>query len=100
MKQEALKLALEALITITDAIYVESEQEADAVYKANDAVKAVKEALAQPAQETVAQAWDEGYQQGIQDERTSESNIGIAGFGAKVQPARQNPYVAYHGIKE
>ena len=48
MTQEALKLALEALITITDAIYVNSQQEADAVYKANDAVKAIKEALAQP----------------------------------------------------
>jgi len=47
---EALKLALEALITITDAIYVNSQQEADAVYKANDAVKAIKEALAQPDQ--------------------------------------------------
>ena len=51
---EALKLALEALITITDAIYVNSQQEADAVYKANDAVKAIKEALAQPEQEPVA----------------------------------------------
>jgi hypothetical protein len=54
MTQEALKLALEALITITDAIYVNSQQEADAVYKANDAVKAIKEALAQPEQEPVA----------------------------------------------
>ena len=46
-----------------------------------------------PAQQTlVAAAWDEGYRQGVQDERTSEANIGIAGFGAKVEPARQNPY--------
>ena len=50
---EALKLALEALITITDAIYVNSQQEADAVYKANDAITAIKEALAQPAQKPV-----------------------------------------------
>ena len=49
MKDEALKLALEALITITDAIYVNSQQEADAVYKANDAITAIKAALAQPA---------------------------------------------------
>jgi hypothetical protein len=42
----------------------------------------------------VAQAWDEGYQAGINDERTSEANIGIAGFGAKVQPGRTNPYAA------
>ena len=48
---EALKLALEALITITDATYVNSQQEADAVYKANDAITAIKEALAQPALE-------------------------------------------------
>jgi hypothetical protein len=51
VEREALKLALEALITITDAIYVNSQQEADAVYKANDAITAIKEALAQPAQE-------------------------------------------------
>ena len=47
----------------------------------------------QPAQQNpVAAAWDEGYRQGVKDERTSEANIGIAGFGAKVEPARQNPY--------
>jgi hypothetical protein len=40
----------------------------------------------------VAQAWDEGYRAGIDDERTSEANIGIAGFDAKVEPARNNPY--------
>ena len=45
--RDVLKLALEALITITDAIYVNSQQEADAVYKANDAITAIKEALAQ-----------------------------------------------------
>lgn len=55
---------------------------------------ALIEALAQPEQGAVASVWDEGYQQGVQDERTSESNIGIAGFGAKVEPARQNPYRA------
>lgn len=40
----------------------------------------------------LVQAWSEGYGAGVQDERISESNIGIAGFGAKVNPARQNPY--------
>lgn len=40
----------------------------------------------------VAEAWQEGYRQGVLDERTSEANIGIAGFGAKVAPARNNPY--------
>jgi hypothetical protein len=39
-----------------------------------------------------AAAWAQGYRQGIDDERASEANIGIAGFGAKVEPARQNPY--------
>ena len=43
-------------------------------------------------QEPVAQAWDEGYQAGVNDERMSEANIGIAGFDAKVEPARNNPY--------
>ena len=42
----------------------------------------------------VPEAWDEGYRQGVEDERISEANIGIAGFGAKVSPARQNPYRA------
>lgn len=41
-----------------------------------------------------AVAWAEGYMTGVQDERISESNIGIAGFGAKVNPARVNPYKA------
>lgn len=40
----------------------------------------------------VARAWQEGYRQGVLDERASEDNIGIAGFGAKVGPARNNPY--------
>lgn len=42
----------------------------------------------------VADAWQEGYQQGVLDERTSEDCIGIAGFNAKVEPARVNPYLA------
>jgi len=41
-----------------------------------------------------AAIWAEGYRIGIADERTSEANIGIAGFDAKVEPARQNPYGA------
>lgn len=45
-----------------------------------------------PYSNIAAVAWAQGYQQGIEDERTSEANIGIAGFGAKVEPARQNPY--------
>jgi hypothetical protein len=45
-----------------------------------------------PKQEPVAKAWDEGYRAGVNDERMSEANIGIAGFNAKVEPARNNPY--------
>lgn len=44
----------------------------------------------------MAKAWAEGYRQGIEDERISEANIGIAGFGAKVNPSRQNPYSDTH----
>lgn len=43
--KDKLQLALEALITINNAIYVNSQQEAAAVYKANDAITALKEAL-------------------------------------------------------
>jgi hypothetical protein len=50
--------------------------------------------LSAPEPEPVALAWAEGYKAGIEDERSSEANIGIAGFGAKVEPARQNPYAA------
>jgi hypothetical protein len=39
-----------------------------------------------------AMAWDEGYALGVDDERTSNDNIGIAGMGMKVTPARENPY--------
>lgn len=37
-------------------------------------------------------AWASAYLTGIDDERTSESNIGIAGLGGKIGPARRNPY--------
>lgn len=39
-----------------------------------------------------AQAWDDGYAAGVEDERISESNIGICGLGGKIQPHRNNPY--------
>ena len=50
-KDAALKLALEALETIVDAIYINSAQEAAAVVKADGAITAIKAALAQPAQQ-------------------------------------------------
>lgn len=48
----------------------------------------------QPTQQfgEAAKAWAEGYRAGVSDERTSEANIGIAGFGMRVEPARENPY--------
>jgi hypothetical protein len=52
------------------------------------------DALEQAAQNnpSLASAWAQGYRAGINDERESETNIGAAGFGAKVEPARANPY--------
>lgn len=37
-------------------------------------------------------AWERGYKSGVEDERMSEANIGIAGLGGKINPARENPY--------
>lgn len=37
-------------------------------------------------------AWGHGYKSGVEDERTSEANIGIAGLGGKINTARENPY--------
>ena len=54
------------------------------------------QSVAAQANKPLSDAWQEGYKAGVEDERISESNIGIAGYGAKVNPARQNPY----GIKE
>jgi hypothetical protein len=88
-KDEALLAAREFI----DSVKVHPTQIA-----ARDAIHAaIEQALATPVQsaergEPVAQAWDEGYRAGIDDERTSEANIGIAGFDAKVEPARNNPY--------
>lgn len=55
---------------------------------------------AQATPDALAGAWDEGYRLGVADERTSEANIGVAGFGAKVNPARQNPYPAQQATPE
>jgi hypothetical protein len=90
-KDTALDLALEALEDLQRqySIYPNSFWDWS---KGRGAITAIKQALAAPVQEPVVQAWDEGYRAGIDDERTSEANIGIAGFDAKVEPARNNPY--------
>lgn len=60
-----------------------------------DEIRKLRQQLAARAPDvSPAFAWHQGYRAGINDERTSEANIGIAGFGAKVEPARQNPYAA------
>jgi hypothetical protein len=58
--------------------------------KAINIIRIALEAALKPGD--MAKAWSEGYRRGIDDERTSASNIGIAGFNAKVEPARHNPY--------
>jgi len=40
----------------------------------------------------LAEVWDDGYDLGVSDECSSVDNIGIAGMGMKVAPARENPY--------
>jgi len=118
-KDEALRLALEALEICEQDGYIPVRLTRDAI----TAIKAALEAKDEPVStgetlfrqfmseaekagvthlippqqeakdEPVALAWAEGYRMGIADERTSEANIGIAGFNAKVEPARENPYI-------
>jgi hypothetical protein len=82
-KERSIAAAEEALAQPTSGDYALGYAEGF-----NDACK-TKPA---PVQEPVAQAWAEGYRAGIDDERTSEANIGIAGMDMKVEPARNNPY--------
>ena len=88
MTIKAMKQALEALENTTPTGF---NMERDKQFYA--AITALRHAIAEAEkQEPVAQAWDEGYRAGINDDRMSEANIGIAGFNAKVDPARNNPY--------
>jgi flagellar biosynthesis/type III secretory pathway protein FliH len=83
---EVLKQALEALE------YLATQIKPD--YEHSKAITSLRQAIEQAEkQEPVAKAWDEGYRAGVNDERMSEANIGIAGFNAKVEPARNNPYL-------
>lgn len=75
----------------TDAAKIKAYQDARSAWNTRTAIQQA-EAQQPTAGEPVAKAWEEGYRQGMEDERTSNANIGIAGFGAKVDPARQNPY--------
>ena len=60
------------------------------ISEVRSAIAKAESAVSEPA--TLAKAWADGYRLGVADERTSEANIGIAGFDAKVKPARNNPY--------
>lgn len=83
---EALKLALAALHGFIP--YLPIDRDKKQCDKYDNAITAIKQALAAPEQD----AWDEGYRAGVNDERTSQDNIGIAGYGMKIEPARKNPY--------
>ena len=94
-QESAMRQALEAcqtLVTLPGSVnWIKTLRLA--VEQSREAITALTAALEQPAQEEpVEAAWQQGYDQGVADERTSEANIGIAGFGAKVNPARVNPY--------
>ena len=90
---------IDNIMLIADEYACESESYGPRSVLAEQARQALRQALRTAIeqaekQESVAQAWDEGYRTGINDERMSEANIGIAGFGANVEPARINPYRA------
>jgi hypothetical protein len=58
---EVLKQALDALENITNAIYVNSEQEANSVEKAFEAIKSLRQAIAElESQEPVYALWQHG----------------------------------------
>ena len=82
----------EAIASLRQAIAEAEGQEKalQALHAENERLGLYKDAYAE--QEPVARAWDEGYRFGVNDERMSEANIGIAGMGMKVEPARNNPY--------
>lgn len=67
-------------------------QRAENAAKAAEIRAAISALSAGQAGGEAAKAWAEGYRAGVEDERISEANIGTAGFGAKVEPSRQNPY--------
>lgn len=67
------------------------------VFKEFEFARLIEAKVREATLEESAKAWAEGYHQGVEDERTSEANIGIAGFGMKVNPARQNPYALKNG---
>jgi hypothetical protein len=95
LQREALQMCLEYIETDAhERRHVRWKIQEALAEPATEEFSAVQPA-AQPQQKPVAAvAWQQGYDQGVADERISEENIGIAGFGAKVNPARNNPYTS------
>lgn len=93
--QEAVGLIVEALKNSQPFAHIYPEamkRHADALATAEALLSGAAPVTAAPGV-YLATAWAEGYRSGVTDERISESNIGIAGFGAKIEPARANPYL-------
>lgn len=91
-KEATPEYIAKAITSLRQAIAEAEGQEKalQALHAENERLGLYKDAYAE--QEPVARAWDEGYRFGVNDERMSEANIGIAGMGMKVEPARNNPY--------
>jgi hypothetical protein len=88
MKDEALKLALEALELLTD-----TEQTFGALDYGDNAITAIKEALAQPEQQPVIESWREfasDYERGFIDgmQKQAQSSVDKA-----VNRMAQRPWV-------
>jgi hypothetical protein len=92
MEREVLKLALEALETERD-IYREHDEDGAPEYIL-DAITSIKVALAQPAQEPVAKAWNDGYSAPKQEPTSGDYALGYAeGFNdACKKPAQEAIY--------
>lgn len=78
---------LELQVFASEYDMVESDNGDYVAYEDYAILKAERDALR-------AVAWADGYSAGVADERTSAANIGIAGFGGKIEPARGNPYLS------
>lgn len=97
--KQAAQQALEATSQFVETELTVGQRYTNSGQQLLEAIEALRTAITQASTAEsgpVARAWAEGYRQGIEDERISEANIGIAGFGAKVNPNRENPYANSH----
>lgn len=95
--REAKRLASQ-IDRLADWLTEHTDEPKDSYGAVEAAINAIEERDAQ-LNEASAAAWEQGYALGVNDERTAESNIGIAGFGMKVSPARENPYRAAERVE-